>query len=169
MSMNKPEHILMGYTVFIRKVMYKVLVLSLHQCRILWYHWGRVTYICISKLTIIGSDDGLSPDRPQAIIWTNAGLLLIGPLGTNFSETLIKILTFSFKKMHLKLLSAKKKRAILSRPHCVKIFYFVSAFLWLPTIQALNGWHLVVLYKADYVLDPYFAKLYTSRDSLNAF
>ena len=44
-------------------------------------HWGRVTHICVSKLTIIGSDNGLSP---------------------NFSETLIVILTFSFKKMRMK-------------------------------------------------------------------
>ena len=70
-------------------------------------HWGRVTHICISKLTIIGSDNGLSPDWRQAIIWTNAGLLLIGPLGTNFREILIKILTFSFKKMRLKVSFAK--------------------------------------------------------------
>ena len=49
-----------------------------------------MTHICISKLIIIGSDNGLSPDRRQAIIWTNAGLLLIGPLGTNFSEILIE-------------------------------------------------------------------------------
>ena len=49
-------------------------------------HWGRVTHICVSKLTIIDSENGLSPDRRQAIIWTNAGILLIGPLGTNFSE-----------------------------------------------------------------------------------
>ena len=61
-------------------------------------HWGRATHICVSKLTIIGSDSGFSPDRRQAIIWTNAGLLLIGPLGTNFSEILIEIITFSFKK-----------------------------------------------------------------------
>ena len=40
--------------------------------------------LCVSKLTIIGSDDGL-----YNIIWTNAGILLIGPLGTNFSEILI--------------------------------------------------------------------------------
>ena len=33
-------------------------------------HWGRVTYIYVSKLTIIGSDNGLSPGRRQAIIWT---------------------------------------------------------------------------------------------------
>ena len=70
-------------------------------------HWGRVTHICVGDLTIIGSDNGLSPGRHQAIIWTNAGILLIGPLGTNFSEILIEILTFSFKKMHLKMSSAK--------------------------------------------------------------
>ena len=56
---------------------------------------------------IIGSDKGLSPVRRQAIIWTNAGLLLIRPLGTNFSEILIRIQTFSFKKLHLKTSSAK--------------------------------------------------------------
>ena len=42
----------------------------------------------VSKLTIIGSDNGLSPDRRQAIIWNNAGLLLIRPLGTFFNEIL---------------------------------------------------------------------------------
>ena len=59
-------------------------------------------YICFSKLAIIGSHDGLSPSRRQAIIYTNAGILLIKPLGTNFSEILIAIYTFSFKKMYLK-------------------------------------------------------------------
>ena len=48
-------------------------------------------YKCVGNLTIIGSDNGLSPGRHQAIIWTNAGILLIGPLGTNFSEILIEI------------------------------------------------------------------------------
>ena len=72
-------------------------------------HWGRVMHICVSKLTIIGSDNGLLPDWRQAIIWTNAGILLIGPLGTNFSEILIEILTFSFKKMRLKVSSAKRQ------------------------------------------------------------
>ena len=42
--------------------------------------------ICVGKLTIIGSANGLSPGQRQAIIWTNAGMLLIGPLGTNFSK-----------------------------------------------------------------------------------
>ena len=69
-------------------------------------HWGRVTHICVGKLTILGSDNGLSPGRRQAIIWTNAGMLLIEPSWTNFSEILFRIQTFSFKKMRLKM-SAK--------------------------------------------------------------
>ena len=77
--------------------------------------WGRVTHICVSKLTIIGSDNGLSPGRRQAIIWTNTGILLIWPLGTNAGEILIEIHIFSFKKIHLEMSSAMS--AILSRPH----------------------------------------------------
>ena len=70
-------------------------------------HWGWVTHICVGNLTIISTDNGLSPGRRQAIIWTNAGILLIRTSGTNFSEILIDIHTFSFKKIHLKMSSAK--------------------------------------------------------------
>ena len=70
-------------------------------------HWGRMMHICIGNLTTIGSDNGLAPHRRQAIIWTNAGILLIRTLGTNFNEMLIEIKTFSFKKMHFKMLSVK--------------------------------------------------------------
>ena len=59
-------------------------------------HWGRVTHLCVSKLTSIDSDNGLSPGRHQAIIWNNARILLIRP--TNFSEILIEIQAFSLKK-----------------------------------------------------------------------
>ena len=76
-------------------------------------HWGRVTHICVRKLTIIGSDDGLLPGQRQAIIWTNAGILIFGPLGSYFCEIVIEIDTFSFKKMHLKLSSVKW------RPSCL--------------------------------------------------
>ena len=71
------------------------------------------TYICVGKLIIIGSDIGLSPRRRQAIIWTNTGILLIGPLRTAFSEILIGIQTFSLKKMPLKMSSVKW------RPFCL--------------------------------------------------
>ena len=69
-------------------------------------HWSRVTHIYVGNRTIIVSDNGLSPCRRQAIIWTNAWILLIVPLGTNFSEISIEILIFSFKKMRLKVSSA---------------------------------------------------------------
>ena len=49
-------------------------------------HWGRVTHICVGNITIDGPNNGLSPCRRQAIIWTNAGILLIEPLAANFSE-----------------------------------------------------------------------------------
>ena len=80
---------------------------NIQSCKMPLTHWGRVTHTCVSKLIIIGSDNGLSPDRRQAIIWINAGILLIGPWGANFSEILIRIQTFSFKKLHLKTSSAK--------------------------------------------------------------
>ena len=40
---------------------------------------------CVSKPAIIGSDDGLSPVRHQAIIWPNTGILLIRSLGKKTS------------------------------------------------------------------------------------
>ena len=82
-------------------------------------------HICVGNLTIIGSDNGLSPGRRQAIIWTNAGILLSGPLGTNFSEILVEIITFSFRKMHLKVSSAKWRPCCLGlnvlKMNCVVI------------------------------------------------
>ena len=72
-----------------------------------------MTHICVSNLTTIGSDNGLSPGRRQAIIQTNAGMLLIEPLGTNFNEISIEIHIFSVKKMHFKMSSGKW------RPSCL--------------------------------------------------
>ena len=76
-------------------------------------HGGEMTHICVSRLTITGSDNGLLPGRHQAIISTNAGIVLIGPLKTNLNENAIEILTFSFPKMQLKVSSAKW------RPFCL--------------------------------------------------
>ena len=87
--------------------------ITISYCYAVLTHWGRVTHICVRKSTTIGSDNGLSPRRRQAIIWTNAGILLIGPLGTNLSEILSEIQTFSLMKMHLKMSSGKW------RPFCL--------------------------------------------------
>ena len=98
-----------GHSIHLKVILQKIIFLKNKHLT----HWGRVTHICVSKLTIIGSDNGLLPGRRQAIIWTNAGILLIGPLGTNFSGILIRIQRFSFMKMHLKMASAKW------RPFCL--------------------------------------------------
>ena len=88
-------------------------------------HWGRVTHICVSNLTVIASDNGLSPGRRQAIIWTNAGMLVIGPLGTNFSEILTEIITFSFKKVYLKLSLAKWRPFCLGLNVLIMVLYLL--------------------------------------------
>ena len=100
-------------------------------------HWGQATHICISKLTIIGSDNGLSPGRRQAIIWTNAGILFIGHLRTNFSEILIKIVTFSFKKMRLKVSSAKRW------PFCLGLWSINGLSNHPPHHEKNSNWHSI--------------------------
>ena len=70
-------------------------------------HWARVTHICICK-------PYHNWFRLWLVAWTapshylnNVGILLTGAFGINFSEMLIEIQTFSFKEMHLKMLSGK--------------------------------------------------------------
>ena len=107
--------------------------------------WGRVTHICLGKPIIIGSDNGLSPDRRQAIIWTNAGILLIRPLGRNFSEILIGIQTFSFKKMYLKMSSEKW------RSFCLGLNVLNTPVLTIPesTFRHFRYIHI----QEDYIMD----------------
>ena len=94
-------------------------------------HSGRVTHICVGNLTVISSDNGLSPGRRQC--WTNAGILLIGPLGRNLGEILIEIHIFSYKKIHLKMSSGKW------RPFCLGLNVLIYrgshqlAFRWPKT------------------------------------
>ena len=103
-----------------------------------------MTHICNSKLTIIGSDNGVSPGWRQTIIWTNAEILLTEPLGTKFGEILIEIHTCSFIKMHLKIPSAKwgqfclglnvliKVRAVITYqcPERKQLFPFSAIDVW---------------------------------------
>ena len=75
-----------------------------------------MTHLCVGT---IGSDTGLSPDRGQAIIWTNAGLIVIwirrNKLQWNFHRnSYIFFQRNVFEKVY------GKTVAILSRPQCVK-------------------------------------------------
>ena len=72
-----------------------------------------MTHIYIGNIDIIGSDNGLSTGRCQAIIWINPGMLLIGPLGTNFSEILIESCTIQE--------NAFKNIAWKRRPFCLDL------------------------------------------------
>ena len=92
--------------------------IAVMQCKCPLTHWGRVTHICVSKLTIIGSDNGLSPDRRQAIIWTNAGLLLIGPVGKKLQWNLKRNSNIFIEENAFEGVVCETA-AILSRPQCV--------------------------------------------------
>ena len=96
-------------------------------------------HTCVCKLTTIGSDNGLSACRRQAIIWTNAAILLIGPLGTNFSEISIESHTFLFRKMHLKLSSRKW------RPFCLCLNVLLEH--WFQTLSSKSRLHTSWIYK----------------------
>ena len=92
-----------------------------------------MTHICVRKLIIIGSDNGLSPGWHQAIIWTYAGILLIWNLQTNFSEILGQICTFSLKKMQLKMPSGYWRPFCLSLDMSTKFCSKVNCF-------RMSGW-----------------------------
>ena len=72
-----------------------------------------VPHICVS---------GYRWYRRQAIIETNSGILSIRPLGTNFSEILIKIQNISFTKKHLKISSAKWRPFCPGRDELTLVF-----------------------------------------------
>ena len=99
-----------------------------------------MTHICVSELTIIRSDNGLSPRRRQAIIWNNDILLLIELLDANFSEISIGIQTFSFKKMHFNMSSAKW-RPFFSRPQWVNVAFKPAFITWrcINAVDRMNG------------------------------
>ena len=69
--------------------------------------WTNLPTHAVLTHWAIGQDNGLSPGRRQAIIWTNDGILLIVPVRTNFNEILIEICKFSFKKIHFNMSSGK--------------------------------------------------------------
>ena len=77
-----------------------------------------MTHIYVGKLSSMGSDNGLSPGRRQAIIWNSDGILLIGPLETIFNEDLIEIFIQDNAIENV----VWKMAAILSRLQYVNVF-----------------------------------------------
>ena len=98
-------------------------------------HWGWVTHICISKLTIIGSDNGLSSGQRQTIIWNGQATshylkqcwYIHWALGTNFNEISIKIHTMIFIQENQELITYKFLRKPISKCFLENGGHFVSA------------------------------------------
>ena len=115
-------------------------------------HWGQVTHICVSKPTIIGSDNGLSPGRRQAIIYTNAGILLNGSIGTNFNRN-----SYTFIQENPFENAVWKMTAILPRPQWVNRLLPGDEYMlkWIGSslVQAKIVWCQVITWTCNDDLD----------------
>ena len=94
-------------------VMIAIRVNNIGNAYIKMHATGHSTRAVKGNYTKLYLNNGLSPGRSQAIIWTDAEILLIGPLGSNCTEIVIEIITLSFKKMRFKVSSVKR------RPFCI--------------------------------------------------
>ena len=114
-----------------------------------------MTHVCVSKLTITGSDNGFSLGRLLAIIWTNAGNFLMGPLGTNFTKIFIAICTYSFKKMHLEM-SLGKWRPFCFGPNvvCIETNHVWLSMIWVSSMMVV---HRVLEAKMSLFIDGYLS------------
>ena len=85
-------------------------------------------HIYVSIIQVIPRlDNGLSPDRHHAIISTYVGKLLTEHPRTNLSEIQIRILaSFSFKKMRMKMTSAKLRRMQASVNSNTLLVYIIA-------------------------------------------
>ena len=127
------------------------------QSSLILTHRGRVTHKFVNKLAIIGSDNGLSPGRRQAIIWTKA-ILFIRTAWTKLS----KIHKFQFKKMHLKMSFAKWWQFCLGLnvlKH--RLFSTNKPPIWLGGVIALH--HPQLRRRIEYVNDAVVDLIQTSH------
>ena len=79
-------------------------------------------HLCVNKLGPNLLVNDRSRNRCQAIIWSNPIIVLIGSLGTNFSETWTETHRFSFTEINLKVSSARY------RPSCVRFNVVIHPF-----------------------------------------
>ena len=105
----------------------------------LFTHWGWMTHICISNHSVIGSDNGLSPDRRQAIIWTNAEILLTEPLVTNFSKILSKLIHLHSRKCIWKC-RLENGDHFVSASMCWKKNISINRWLWQYCVSMSNDY-----------------------------
>ena len=117
---------------------YDFIGLLRYICTYAFTHWGRKTHICIREHASTGSDNGLSPGRRQAIIWTIAGILSIGPSGTNFCEMSVDIYTLLSKNNTSKMSSGEAGQFVFA-PICKSSLTGTWAILWLARWKWCNS------------------------------
>ena len=101
-------------------------------CIVRWIYWiyEEVNWLIEAEWPIYAR-----LGRHQAIIWTNAGMLLTGPLETNISQIVFEIQTFSLKKMHLKMSPGKYRPFCLGFSVLNCIFFGATMALWQDTLS----------------------------------
>ena len=82
---------------------------------------------------IIGSEMACHLIDTKAIIWTNVGVLITGPMGREFNEIWIKIQQFSLYPENEFKNVISQMAAILSRPHHVNCHYKAAYGHWLTS------------------------------------
>ena len=126
-------------------------------------HWGRLTQKCLINLTTIVSDNGLSPVRHQAIIWTNGGIFLIWPLEINFDEISAKILKVSLNKADLRVSIATTGLIIIRNLDSNRqLFSLCDLEIWWMTTSTLHQalciiWNPFVVSNWSYCLETLYS------------
>ena len=102
---------------------------------VLWLtHWGRVTHICVSKLTIIGSDQPV-PSHCGSQYWNIVNLTLRNKLQCNIY---LFFFTVSFKNAFG--IAVWKMEVIWSWPQCVDTY----AIMWLFILYDRDCCHVLI-------------------------
>ena len=122
--------------------------LAKHPLKTKLTHWGQETHICVDNLTMIGSDNGLSPGRRQAIIriqcWNIVNWKLRNILQWNINRNVyIFIEENAFESV------VRKMAATLSQSHCVNFLSkkgHICLFCWNAKIKITNTFFKKFLY-----------------------
>ena len=121
---------------------------SIRRC--ILTHWSRVTHICVSSATINSAENGLSPGRCQTNIWTNAGMLLIGPISI-VQWNLLRNLHNSSRENAFENV-VLKMACVLSRLNVKKGNTMTTIRAGLITILQTTCWKAVASMKIDFNL-----------------
>ena len=109
-------------------------------------HWSRETRICVSTLNIVGSDNSLSHGRRQAIIWTNAGILLTVPWGQNWTAALNAFANSTAIKIHISIkvqlyTQLVESRKCMHRWKAMKCPEMAPVFVYAPASWSMAVFH----------------------------